>query len=440
MSLYDLFLQDEGEPVVHSASHYYHKRSRNRSRKLLELDTLPNFESIVHHENLIATLNHLKSKAGKAPGPDHLTYSSLSRGEAASLMRDLSQLAANGSYRPNGCRVVPIPKADGSGCRELKLRSICDRVISSALQKALTPLWEPMFSPRSMGFRPDRGTHRMLAEMELVMARDDCWVLAIDDVKKAFDNVNIDDLVDDHRRHITDARLLQLVEAVLRGHGAADHKLGIDQGSPYSPMALNIRLDQALDRPYSQNPANPVMYRYADNIALICKDNNMAAQALGETNNLIQAAGLTLKGKDGPPADLKKGETCQLLGFTLLYKDGQLGFDLDENAWKKLEHALKEVYWSADPPSMAKSTIKGWINYLGPAFPSLRAETQGRLLQTMSQYGFWECYSRQSIWTLWFESWKHWCKCRKAFQQLFQSQESFPGAAAPPASTMPGVL
>ncbi|MBM4073192.1 MAG: hypothetical protein FJ271_30355 [Planctomycetes bacterium] len=439
MSLYiDMFAQDNDEPVVRSASHYYHQRRRRRAERPPEAGSVPTFESIIHHENLIAAYYELQRSAGRAPGPDGLTYALLSPGEVAANMRDLSNILANGMYRPNGCRVVPIPKSDGSGSRELRLRGIYDRVVSRVLQKALTPLWESKFLPRSMGFRPDRSAHRMLAEIELLMATRDCWVLTVDDVLKAFDNINVDDLMDDHRRNITDSRLLLLIEVVLRG-GDANHKIGNDQGSPYSPMALNVRLDQALDRPYSRNPANPVMYRYADNIAIIGKDVAEATQGMDHARHLLEAAGLTLKGKDGPPADLKAGETCQLLGFTLFCKDGHLGFDLAENAWKKLEHDLKEVHWADNPPAMAKCVMAGWIRYFGPTFTSLRADTQDRLLQTLAQHGFWECFSQLTLWSLWSEAWKGWCKRRKAFHQFLQSQESSPGTAAPPAFTTPGV-
>src|SRR5262245_28718143 len=169
MSVYSLESMSGPGPSERSASSYYCQRRRKRSAKEPKPGSVPAFEAVVAPDNLIETFYTLKQRAGQAPGPDRLTYSSLGRSEVGGLMRDLSKPVMAGQYRPNGGRVVPIPQLSG-GTRDLKLRGICDRVISAAVHEALTPLWETIFLPTSMGFRPGRGVHRMLAEIELVTA------------------------------------------------------------------------------------------------------------------------------------------------------------------------------------------------------------------------------------------------------------------------------
>ena len=62
--------------------------------------------------------------------------------------------------------------------------------MSAALHRALTPMWERIFLPCSYGFRPGRNTWDMLADMEWTMIHDDRWVIATDDIRNAFDQVD----------------------------------------------------------------------------------------------------------------------------------------------------------------------------------------------------------------------------------------------------------
>ena len=83
------------------------------------------------------------------------------------------------------------------------------------------------------------------------MKDEDCWVVVAEDVQKAFDSVRISDVLDAHRRIFTDRRvrrylprdasererLLDWITKVLQGNDPKREK-GIDQGNPYSPLAL----------------------------------------------------------------------------------------------------------------------------------------------------------------------------------------------------------
>src|SRR5262245_57121380 len=55
-------------------------------------------------------------------------------------------------------------------------------------------------------------TWRLLADVERVVNEDGRWVLVIDDVRRAFDNVNIDLVLAILGRHIHEPTLLGLIE------------------------------------------------------------------------------------------------------------------------------------------------------------------------------------------------------------------------------------
>jgi hypothetical protein len=258
-----------------------------------------------------------------------------------------------------------------------------------------------------------------------VILKEGRWVLATDDVKQAFDHVNIDDLMADHRRHLRSGRLLALVEAVLRG--CEGRRVGIDQGSAYSPTALNVRLHHAHDLGFDpghlahdpgqqgHRPSRP--YRYADNVVYACRDASEGLEALDRANRLLGQAGLSLKGKDGPPVDLRQGQ-AQMLGFCLTAEGGRLVYALGQDAWAGLELALGEAHQAENPPATARKVVKGWVTAYGPAFESWRESDTARLYRTAAGLGFRETCSPEEL-TDWREAtWKNWLVRKQAGRGL----------------------
>ena len=226
-------------------------RKRRRTEALSKQDKpcIPSLQQIVDPENLIRVFDDLKRKAGHAPGPDRVAYDQLGPREIAEIMRAVSKEILNGTYEPSRARHVRILKSDGRNHRTLKIRSIVYRVIATALSTAMGPMWEQKYLSGSHGFRPGRGVPTMLIAMERIILDQQRYVIAQDDIRDAFDHIPIYYVMELHRRYIDDPALLNLIEKVLRGHNAERRTIGIDQGSAYSPLALNVVLHHALDQP-----------------------------------------------------------------------------------------------------------------------------------------------------------------------------------------------
>jgi hypothetical protein len=269
-----------------------------------------------------------------------------------------------------------------------------------------------MFLPGSMGFRLRKGPWDMLIQLERTMVQNDWWIVAIDDIKDAFDNVVLNNLMDHHRRHITDIKLLNLIEIIIRGGTDSERTIGIEQGNAYSPTALNVQLHHVHDLALSQGQPTPSWFRYADNLVYLTRDVPEGVEILSQSQVLLQTAGFMLKNEDGPPVNLKEGEV-QLLGFQLSYRDGVVRYGLGESAWNGLKQDLNKAHQAVNPPVYARSAVRGWINAYGPAFESTRTAGVERILLTAAYSGFRELATLEDLLQDWQSSWERWQKYRK---------------------------
>ena len=316
------------------------------------------------------------SVGGQAPGIDGLTYNDFATSEIARALKVAAEAIGQRRYRPYPTRLVRIPKPSGR-YRELRLATIVDRVIAKALQEAITPVLDPIFLPGVFGFRPGRSVWDMLLAIETTAIEQDRLVFAVDDVRDAFPSVPIADAMEDFRHHIGDSDVLWLLEAVLRGSEGQTHTTGVDQGSAVGPVTMNLRLHHALDLPQSQDaatPGNPPWYRWADNLTFLCQGVYEGQSALQRARELLQPAGFTLKGEDGPPSNLKRqGAGVQILGFRVSFGNGRLWYGLGRGDWRDLDQTLERAHKMPDPVQAAKAAVQGWLTAFGPAFESVEA-------------------------------------------------------------------
>ena len=148
-------------------------------------------ERILAADNLRRAWKQVKSNRG-APGIDGMRiedFPAYARGHWPAIRQALR----NGTYCPQPMRRVSIPKP-GGGERLLGIPTVVDRLIQQAIAQVMGPIFDAGFSASSFGFRPRRGAHGALRQVQADIKAG--YRIAVDlDLAKFFDNVQHDILM-----------------------------------------------------------------------------------------------------------------------------------------------------------------------------------------------------------------------------------------------------
>ncbi len=137
-------------------------------------------EEAVAPENYGKALRAVTRNDG-APGIDRMSAAELEKHLDIHWEKIRAKLR-NGTYVPAPVRRVEIPKPSG-GTPMLGIPTVVDRFIQQLLLQVLTPIFEPMFSNHSYGFRPGRCVaDAMRAAQEFTRQGKD-WVVDMDITK-----------------------------------------------------------------------------------------------------------------------------------------------------------------------------------------------------------------------------------------------------------------
>ncbi len=239
----------------------------------------------------------------------------------------------------------------------------------------------------------------MLADIKAHLEKTDNSVIVNADIRRAFDNVVIGDVLALHAeppgRLKIDENLLRIIERALQGY--AGSTVGIPQGNSYSPVALNLLLHTVHDIPLTELDVTPFWFRFADNLVYLVQDVNEGERVVEDVSRLLSKANLELK-PGTEIVDMEEGQGTELLGFYLAPTQGEPEFHPLPGYSDDLSLALANCWDSENPPATCHCILAQWIYQHAPIFDlGGNADYFNGILVIAKRFGFAPNTSRLAI-------------------------------------------
>ena len=135
-------------------------------------------DKILVSGNIQAAINEARKNKG-APGIDKMPVDKL-MGYFALNESEVIRSILNKEYKPMPVRRVYIPKPNSDKLRPLGIPTVVDRVVQQMVARVLTQEYDPLFSPHSYGFRPNRDCHKAMAEALEYLNEGRTWIIDFD--------------------------------------------------------------------------------------------------------------------------------------------------------------------------------------------------------------------------------------------------------------------
>ena len=327
---------------------------------------------ILDKDNLNRAFKRVKANKG-APGIDGMTID-----EAFQYLREhnheIVDRIRKGHYTPSPVRRVEIPKPDG-GVRKLGIPTVVDRIIQQAMTQQLTPIYEPLFSDNSFGYRPGRGAKDAIQRIKEYAEQGYTQAVVLD-LSKYFDTLNHTILLNLLRKEIKDERVIQMIKrylksGVMENGVVTETEEGSPQGGNISPLLANVYLNE-FDWEFHRRGVPCI--RYADDIVLLARSVRAAERLLeNSTKYLEETLKLKVNREKSRTVSIFAIRNFKFLGFCFGKNGTGMYIRVHAKAWKKAKDKLRKLTSRSKCGSIIKTMkkikvyMRGWLNYYGIA-------------------------------------------------------------------------
>jgi group II intron reverse transcriptase/maturase len=286
------------------------------------------YDKISREDILVHAYAQCRSNKG-APGVDGQDFADIEAYGVEQWLAELALALREETYRPEPIRRVYIPKANGK-LRPLGISTVRDRVCMTAAMLVLEPIFEADLPPEIYAYRAGRNAQQAAVAVEELLFRGHLDVVDAD-LADYFGSIPHADLLKSVARRIVDRRVLHLIKMWLdcpveqtdergrktRTTEARDHRRGIPQGSPLSPLLANIYMRRFVlgwKKLGLERSLGTRLVTYADDLVILCRRGNAEA-ALHRLREIMGKLKLTVNEEKTRICKVPEGE-FDFLGFT----------------------------------------------------------------------------------------------------------------------------
>jgi RNA-directed DNA polymerase len=296
---------------------------------------------LIDDEALRRAYSRLRKKA--AVGIDGVSKEEYGQNLEENL-RELHERMRAMKYRHQPILRRNVPK-EGNRTRPVGISTTEDKIVQGSLYEILEAIYEQVFLECSYGFRPGRGAHDALRELERAVRNGEAKVILEADIRTYFDSVDRPSIKGMVQERIADKSFMRLVGkclnvGVLEGEIFSRPDEGTVQGSIISPILGNIYLHHVLDEWFEEEvkprlKGKSVMIRFADDFLMGFEHEEDARRVmevlgkrLGRYNLKLHPDKTRLVDFRRPSWDQTEGKGpghFDFLGFTIFWRRNRKG-------------------------------------------------------------------------------------------------------------------
>ncbi len=310
---------------------------------------------------VLEAYKHVK-QGGEAAGIDGMSWGYLHT-HRSQLLYQLWVRLASGSYFPKAIKAVSIPKKDGSK-RVLGLPTLMDRIAQQVVRVHLEKCLEPRFHQNSYGYRAGKSMHDALHR-----AKFNCqqypYVITLD-IKSYFDTIPHDKLLKALQFYCKEKWVSLYVSRWLKASvvhedgSQTQPQSGTPQGGVISPLLANLYLHVVFDGWMQQHYPGIRLERYADDIIIHARREQIAQSILNKLHNRFTECGLTIHPTKTRIICLDRSQTKRSVNEVHTFEMGGYAFTPQ---WVKVEGEWK-LLTLPSPSKASKKSIMDKIRSL----------------------------------------------------------------------------
>jgi len=259
---------------------------------------------------------------------------------------------------------VLTPKEEKPGeKRPLGISNIEDKVVQKMMQRVLESIYDPTFLECSYGFRPGRGCHDAIKDLQKHLYHNNVQVVIDLDLANFFGTIDHKLMEEILREKIRDKTLMRYIIRMFKAGVLSEGDLhmtdeGVPQGSICSPVLANIFAHKVIDT-WVEEMVKPnckgkvELFRYADDGVICCQYKEDAKRIYNALTKRLEIFKLKLNKEKTKLVSFSKIEAARgrqqgafdFLGFTFYPGRSRKGRTIPKvkTSGKKFRAKLKNV-------------------------------------------------------------------------------------------------